>query len=166
MMPMTPDGNPDALELEAVGPLPGGGDIADRIGQCGNFGEAGRHGGDAVVVEGEAIDESVRAVGGAGGLEVSGVGCEDFLAGGQNVARHGPKRGVLGCGRRIGEFLCGGACRFAHRRHRFCNAGRAVVQNRQTHRIILSPKPSRPCGSSRRGHGSRVSALFHGFCGR
>ena len=84
-----------ALDRHAVRPRPALGDLADRIGEVADHVDAGRHGGDALVVEREPVEEGgVGAV--APGLgHVLGIGGEDVGLRGADRRGDGGERLVL-----------------------------------------------------------------------
>src|SRR6202034_857587 len=68
-----------AAQLQAVGQRVAVDNLADGIGQRRDLPYAGGHGGDAVLVEREAIEQRVGQAVGLTGLQITRVGLEDLL---------------------------------------------------------------------------------------
>jgi hypothetical protein len=84
-----------ALDPQPVGAVPGGDDIADRIGQGGNGADAGNDRIDAGIIELEPVDEGGRHAACERRFDIERIGVENFLAACGNRVSHGFERGIL-----------------------------------------------------------------------
>ncbi len=101
------DGGADLLQLQAVGADAFVQHPADRVGQGGDFAQALGHGGDAFVVELEAVEHGGGEAQARAGFHVAGVGVFDGGAALFEGVGHGEQAGVLVGGGQSGQLARG-----------------------------------------------------------
>ena len=143
---------------ETVGPRPARDDLADRIGELGNFPQAPCHGRDTGLRHGKPVEKRGVAPLGARGIEVVGIGLEDLGRGPFDPFRHNAERGVLrlGRGERKRDRRLPGAA--PHEEHHRLDSGFGSVGNRAHHIFRCITISSRWINSARPKY-PRISAI-------
>ena len=132
-----------ALDVQAVGAIPLGDDVADRIGQFGDGADAVRHVAMRLVRQRQAVDEGGGDARPAGVVKIERIGGEDLVACGRDGVGHGDERGMLALGRCDGERPAGGL-RLA------ADLGHERLRRHLPHVVKHGLHPCRPSASRRR----------------
>ena len=125
--------------MQAVGAIPLGHDITDGVRQVCDRPDGIGHVEDARFRQGQPIEEGRGDAGFAGIFEVEGIGGENVVLVGDDIAGHADKGCMLALGRCRGERAAGSTGLAADHRHQFLDFFLSRIVKHERH---SSPHPS------------------------